>query len=86
MKSINQSITPLSEGFKFFVNLFACGQFNEMSVIPSVDGYRVSMDNENYVGTVAKNADSTWNIVDGSFPSSLFHDITRLIDKRIGNS
>ncbi len=85
MKSINQSISPLTEGFNFFVNLFANGQFNELSVVPSVDGYRVSLDNENYLGTLAKNADSTWNVVEGCFPSTLLQDITNRIDKRIGN-
>lgn len=74
-----------TSSFNFFINLFDNGEFNELVVTKGTDGYQVNLDNEAYLGTLARNSDHSWRLVNGNIPAFVINKIIQGIDRKLNN-
>lgn len=70
--------------FNFFINLFG-SELNELVATKGTEGYQIHLDNETYLGTIAKNSDHTWTLIDGTIPPFIMTEITGRIDGKMNN-
>ena len=70
--------------FNIYIDMFDKGEFNEMIVTRRSNEYQVDFDDA-YLGTLSHKADNSWELVNGSIPSSVIPDITRNIVRKEKN-
>lgn len=81
--NINQKPTMQNnDSFKFKVDLFNYGTYNELVFIPQENGYIVNLDNERNLGRIEQNTDLTWQVKEGNISATMLNEIVKCFHKR----
>lgn len=67
--------------FKFKVDLFNYGTYNELIFTPEQNGYTVNLDNEAHLGLIGKEEDLTWKVIEGNISRSMMDEIVKCVSK-----